>query len=593
VPAPQGLVWFPGVQQPIRGQYTLSHGITPGIATIDMLPQADFVGEGGTLRFTFGDVEILFPDCKVDLASLRYDRSGFVIGLSVLDRRWKWAFGQISGSYNTRREDGRPIPERVKEARDMCALCLDAMNETDYDVSQVPSGVFPTVDWEYDNPAQSLAALADDTGCRVVMRLDNTVAIIPTGTGAALPDLPVIEADSLTINPPERPDAIAFVCGRTRFQMDIKLRAVGLDTDGQVKPIYQLSYMPASGWSNAERRSFTDVGASLPDTPDGRKQKQFLRTLALDTVWRWYQILLELPDSDGNPAEIEIPGFTTVTKLKGLLLLDEQVELMQDIDGFLRVRPAEVIGVFADLRLSMGNVPFSTHYWRGFSIDAERGLVQFNDQVFMYPTLESQDQGSPEDEDDSDELAEEATAAAESGGETGTIQEAALLLRTSFYVRDPDTWAWQHYVRRRDFGTSYGTGDKLYKHDESFLAVHIDETVSGDPVVTTNQDAINTEADTYLDAALGELQTTLPQDRAYSGLVAIAPDGAIQQVSWQVSSDGTCSTRASRNSEFSVNVPLYRTRRFFEFLRNNRVRRLEQKVNDLAREISFRPPRSD
>jgi hypothetical protein len=349
--------------------------------------------------------------------------------------------------------------------------------------------------------------------------------------------------------------------------------------------------MPASGWSNAERRSFTDVGASFPDTVDGRKQKEFLRTLALDTVWRWYQVNLEV-----NGAEIEIPGFATITKLKEILLLDEQIVLMQDYDGFARVRPAEVIGVFADLRLAMGNVPFSTHYWRGFSIDAERGLVQFNDQVFAYPQSEStsEPEGAPENEDDEAQIEEQLEAQLEAGGDTkGSLQEAAILLRTSFYLRDPDTWAWQHYVRRRDFGTSYGTGDKLYKHDESFLAVHIDETISGDPVVTTNQDAINTEADTYLDAALGELQTTLPQDRAYSGLVAIAPDGAIQQVSWQVSSDGTCSTRASRNSEFSVNVPLYRTRRFFEFLRNNRVRRLEQKVNDLAREISFRPPRSD
>ena len=577
MPVPAGLVSFPGVDQPESGEYTLAHGITPQIATIQMLPQQDFIGEGGTLTFTYGDVLIEFPDCKVDQTSFKYDQSGFVIGLSVLDRRWKWAFAGaggdgngISGSYNTRREDGRIIPQRLLGARDLATLCLKAMGEQVYDVSQVPNDVYPEIEWEYELPAQALGDLADSCGCRVVLKLDNSVAVVSVGVGDDLPDSDALETDALSINPPERPDKLTYVCGRTRYQMEIYLLAVGLDEDGTIKRINDLSYMPSGGWGTIDRFTMTAVAAALVN--DKRRQ-EFLRSLARMSVFRWYQIAVETPAKLGDPVggnvvfgqpyTLTVPGFGVVKKLKEILLLDTQVELMEDSDGFERCKPAEVYGVFTDYRLAATNTNDGTRYWRGFSIDAERGLVLFNDQVFKINTT------------------------------TLNYAEPTLRLRTAFNVRQPDTWAWDHYVREYSFGTTYGTGAKSYKHDESFLAVSQAFSSAGVPgAVTDNKAAVNVEADAYLQAALLEFQTTTPQNRSYAGLLAIDPDGAIQQVSWRVGPDGA-TTRASRNSEFSTAVPMYQTRRFFEQLRNKRTLQMQQKVNALARDINLRPPRPD
>jgi hypothetical protein len=214
------------------------------------------------------------------------------------------------------------------------------------------------------------------------------------------------------------------------------------------------------------------------------------------------------------------------------------------------------------LELLPGNTQAGTLYWRGFSLDPERGLVMFSDPVFQY-------------------LADQQT-----------IAEATIYLRTAINVRDPVTWAWDRYVRTLDFGTNYGTGAKVYLHDESFLAVLAQTDDWGNVFLTTNQDALNVETDIYLGQARLEFQTPLPQDLAYAGLWPISPDGAIQQVGWSVGPEGA-TTRASRNSEFSTAVPLYQTRRFFEQLRNKKVLKMAAQVNDLARTIAFRPPRPD
>lgn len=559
-------VSFPGVTRPERASMTLSHGITPSCCTIECEPQEDFIGEGGLLAFVYGSIEFGFSGCKVDRASLRYDSSGFVIGLTILDRRWKWAFGGpggagngVSGSYNSRKDDGSLWPDRLKAPQDLLALCLDAMGEQNYDVSAVPNDTYPPVEWENENPAQALANLADELGCRVVLRLDETVAVMPVGYGGILPSGPgaMIESDSLTIDPPEQPDALAVVCGRTRYQARFALRAVGLDTDGQIKLIDNLSYTPPRGWAKADIYSFLDVD---PANPVNSGQ----RDLAKLTVWRWYVVALGFPNpATGELYTVDIPGFGVVDDLRRIApLLDEQVESLIDVDGKLRALPPGVQGRFYDERYKGSNTSLGTNYRKGFSVDAAHGIVQFDDQVYLIDT---------------------------SGGSTqGNLQEPQLTLLIGVNVRETTTWGWQRHVRRLDFGTGYGTGAKLYRHDEIEKWVKgvydFDGNVTG---LLTNEADVNVEADAYLAAALAEFQTTLPQEVAYAGLVPISLDGAIQQVSWQMGPEG-CTTRASRNSEFAAAVPEHKTRRFFEVLRG-KVGPTLQKVIDLDREVRLRP----
>ena len=244
MPDPQGLAYFPGIDQLISASFTLAHGITPGVIQVELAPQPNFSAEMGSFFSYYGDVVLEFTDCKVDSASFDASTSGFIWRLAIFDRRWMWAFGQISGSYNLYNDDGTLEKQTEKSPQDLARLCLEAMGEQDYDISQLPSSPQPTVDWDYAVPAQALANLVDELGCRIVFQLDGTVAIVPEGQGEDLPFLADLQADSLTIDPPERPDSLVIVGAPVRYQVDLPLAAVGWNTDGTIQPLGMLDYAP-------------------------------------------------------------------------------------------------------------------------------------------------------------------------------------------------------------------------------------------------------------------------------------------------------------------------------------------------------------
>ena len=70
----------------------------------------------------------------------------------------------------------------------------------------------------------------------------------------------------------------------------------------------------------------------------------------------------------------------------------------------------------------------------------------------------------------------------------------------------------------------------------------------------------------FLDAACKEYQVQTPQNVRYIGLRNIAPDGAIQHLTWQVDRSGAF-TVASRNTEQLVRTISYQERRRLEQLK--------------------------
>src|SRR5437764_461372 len=96
-------------------------------------------------------------------------------------------------------------------------------------------GAWPSVGTLYvaPQPARLSAAL----GCRVVLRLNNSVSIEPAGVGNDLPLGTDVLAGSQAAEPPPRPDALVLVCGHTRWQHDFRLEAVGVEADGSLRPI--------------------------------------------------------------------------------------------------------------------------------------------------------------------------------------------------------------------------------------------------------------------------------------------------------------------------------------------------------------------
>ncbi len=520
MPVFQGLCFFPGVQHVVSATYTLSHGITPGVCTIECAPQFGFVGAGGLLEFQFGPVIIQFANCKVDTFSFRFTQQGRIWALQVLDRRWKWAFGEAWGLFNKRLPDESVDPVTAATPQQLAAYLLDQMGETGYDVTQLPNDTQPEVEWEAANPAQELASLCERLGCRIVLTLGGFVVLARTGVGGTLDTTADVLQNSLTIDPPERPDALRVVCGKTRYEAVLVLDAVGLDVNGDVKPIDDLSYKPAGGWATTTPPFFSQVVAGTA------------RQLAQKTVFRWYRI------TDLDPADptqfLALPDYGTLTNYQLLLPLEEGLlTTYLDERGNKKTEEAWILGIFWDGGLGYANtLKFITE---DFSIGREEGIVEFSRAIFQY------------------------TAA-------GPVA-ADLLLRIAFSIRDPVSLAYLRATRTAVYPSgNWGTGARILKRDEIARTVSVTYDAAFNVVGSVTNDAVvDTQATYYLLAADLEYQTPTPQEVTYAGLKPISPDGAIQQVAWTVGPNGATTT-ASRNNEFSTTTPSYKERRLTEYL---------------------------
>jgi hypothetical protein len=532
----QGLAYFPGVAQIVGCSLVCSHGITPGTIVLTIAPQLDFETVGGTLTLSDGNSSVTFPDCKVDRHAFQRNPAGLVWRLTILDRRWKWAWGQISGSYNLRGDDGSLRADTEMSPQGLATLCLVALGESGYDVGRLPNSSRPLVEWNFDRPAEALAQLCDELGCRVVLRLDNTVSIEVIGVGAALPSDGVAD-DSLTIDPPEQPDQMAVACGRDRFQVDFPLQAVGLNRDNRWVPIDQLVYRPSAGWSTIDLPYFTMVAAND-------------RERAKATVFRCYQIVV--------PATI--PDYGQVTSLAQIVPIEvEQVETtMGTQGGTLQVanKPAQVYGsYFSDTEglknschpdqidpRAFQNTP--QEYKRHFTIDQNLGIVKFADYVY-------------------------ANASDDSFGQPGAVTRTAatLYLRVACSVSDATTRAPQRYQRTRSYDQRFNTPTRYLPHNEIVLThVPVYDQKYRVQSVTTNRSDVNGQCDYYLDAAELPYQTTFPETIRYVGLRGdIELDGAIQEIVFDIGSSG-CTTTASRNDEQVSRFPSYAERRALDRL---------------------------
>ncbi len=546
---PQGVASFPGIGQLVDASISMTHGISPSMAVLTIAPQTDFDTEVGTLAFTMDGTTIEFPDCKVDYSSLQRNENGEIWRLSLFDRRWRWRFGQISGTYNVwrdnfslqRGENGTIDTERTPQQ--LAALCLEAMNESDYDVADLPDDPRPSVEWDYELPAEALATLCDQLGCRVVLQLDNRVAIRRVGVGATLNDGGALE-HSLTVDPPERPDAIAVVCGNNRYQVDFQLEAVGLEEgDPQsadtLRPLEQLSYKPPGDWSRADVPYFHQVDAQFRD-------------LAQKSVFKYYRIKvpLEVGGYDG-------PDGNRVSRLEQLLPIEVEQVVLADENAQPANLPAALFGVWypetggvvnSALSLSPpaepvqgdGGTPLSSVYQRPHTIDTARGLVIFDEPVYRntHPCAT----GGP--------------------GHEVVVGAAQLVLRATCCVRDPETLAPERYVRQRTIGSPLGTASRYLKHEEMVLThtpTYSDSYALES--VSTNAAEVDRVADFYLDAAEQEYQTLIPQTVRLGGLVPIELDGAIQRISFHVGGSGAMTTVARHNEQSRVHLPHKERRR--------------------------------
>jgi hypothetical protein len=565
---------YPGVQNVLGASYTLTHGITPSVVSFQITPQTATIAAVGDVVFYHGTTTLTIRDCRADQASMVRSTDGTLVSFSALDRRWRWRFGEVYGHYNQRDADGLIVTATEKTPQQLAQLLLSAMGETAVGVTDIPNNARPECEWVAENPSEALADLIEPFGMVVVLQIDGTVALRQQGVGAALPANTFLIEQEVSSNPPEIPATIRVLGGPNRYQKRLQLEAVGYDLDGSIKAIDQLSYKPATGWEQ-ETQFFAGIEGG-----DARK-------LALRDVFRLYRIrdmnstppttIVQVPGPSssqtlqvggmtvgpgGNPAAPAAaaaqPGGVQylVQYLREILPLEKGlVQTSTDPNGIRRRKPEAVYGSYyvgnISLEAPRNSEKNNVKQWQypgQFQVEHELGLVRFDEQVVRWDT------------------------------NTRTFKPAVIELECSFQVRNPDTGAPMRWSYTMATGAAAGYGVEVVRREELVwerYTPYPNQNV-GQWTEKTYEAELNTLSQYYSAGRLAQYVTQSGASGKYVGLQSINPDGAIQQVTWEIGGGG-CFTSASRLYEPSPYVPPYKERRVNDMLRKQRRAERDQR----------------
>jgi hypothetical protein len=524
-----GLAYFPGIEQVESGSLSHTVGISPSVATLTIAPQLNFTAQVGTLTFFDGVEQVEWKDARIDVNSFELNASGLVWRLSIYDRRWKWQSSgggsSISLGANLRDDKGELIKATEMNPQDVAKKCLEAMGESDYDVSALPEVERPELLWDSELPAQCLESLSEMFGCCVVLGFDNKVRICKIGEGADLPsDLIMKDSESLRI--PGMPKKLTAVCAPDLFQIDVALEPVGIENDryGTLKSIYKLSYEPDGGWE--------DQDVMFMDGVEDEKDRE----LAKKSVFRYYRVQFPIykiygyTDSKGKEdAKITYPW--------QIRLENFQVETIQEDWGLpesqQRRKPPVVFGVYhKEQDGNDGNnhdeviFPYTSDYDElevkdySWNLGSEASIGKANDHyvVFDRPIYKYEDGYYPAD----------------------------LILRIACTILDEHTFAPVRTTFDMDTGSELET-EPRYEPFADLQVWHYYDLFFEKKVVD-NKKEVKKDADYYLDGLMKQYAMTTPQTIDYAGMRCIELDGAIQHVSISFGPSG-CTTTASRNNE--------------------------------------------
>lgn len=555
-----GQAFWPGINGLISCNYTASHGITPGIATL-VIPEQDpgKIPNQGDLILTDGNGTIRLRRCRLQQWSFSGGAgTPRTITLHIADRRWQWAYGVAWGDWN--QIDPHPDPATLTEpeyiasggpwmpgtyrpAYMMMADLLALMNEVRPLIEPVPDIPVP-MRWNGMRPAQALAALCDELGYVIVYQpIADRILLTPKGMGAGLPNLIPIHSSSVSANLPTLPSRLELHGGETIFNDYLKLEPCAPERNGEIRALDDLSYRPTNGWSaNGLPPWFGSVPAG-----DNMTQEETVK-LAQQNVWKMYRVS---PLAVDNPnGVLNVPGFGPVVDRKQIVLGSQLYGLSKDIQGQLQTEPAFCVGsvYFAQgwptWLKPVGVTTVGSHTSFGarlpltFTVDSARGVVLFD--RYIYARDANKRLIAPE-----------------------------LYIRTGFTLRD------MVGLRPARFIVGGPTGaivdplcpPAIVHHAEMREVVNvIRDVAAANPTfaiadVATNRDELIPQANYYLQAAVREYELDAAATIQYPGVVGLEPDGAIGQVTWQVGGNSAAMTTASRNTEHTYYLPTAKERR--------------------------------
>lgn len=526
---------------------TRSRGIQP--ATVQMVvPYLPVMPVGATpLALSDGINAVYFNDCILQSVDADYSEGERYV-VTLLDFRWKWKFGEISGDYNTIRADSI-VAKTKKKPRELAILCLQAMGVKKYNVEAMPNDTYPEITWNLDVPAVALETLCSNLGCVICPQLDGSVLIARQGVGKTLPRIVGSQVNA-TIKADPAPDVIHVSGAPTVWEISLELsEPVGVQDDGTIVPIDKLLYKPKGGWGNEDPRTFANVAI------DKRK-------LAFESVWKWFRF--KFP--------IDLPELPFKITESGQLYFEENLVEKQKLLGIESRKPRVVYGRFYDLKDSLAmNVPVFSHdydtktytatqikkrlvYDGGFEIDQDNVIIKFSDAIFVY--------------DFEDEKVK--------------YKIPNVRVRVAVSVKDPKTGVRYREVYKQPTGRRNGSQPMWIRKDEVRREIEVDPKTSKiKETGTTKKDnvaEVKKKLKAYAGFELSKLALVSPAQGTYQGFPLINLDGTIEQVTYSITGEGFAETVASYGTEHSFVVPSFEERRRFAKL-NATLAEQQSKMN--------------
>ena len=510
--------------------YLHTHGIEPSVAfvvtPVDLVTPAN-VGVGD-ITISDGTTSLTLQDCIPDLAVASFTQSGNFMEIPFLDRRWAWQFGSVSGWYNRKDSEGNLIPSQKKSAQELATILADAMGETGYNVSALPSNTYPEVRWDREVPAYALSELCQLSGCRITLNLaTNALHIFANGVGVALPSNSYLMTPSVNLSLIKKPSKVVASSAPVLFEHRFELEAVGLDTDGELKPIDDLSYKP-----NGEPFAYDMWNVDDEEALE----------LALESVYRYWRIA----NNERNRSVLQgVVG--TLADINQIEFYDH-LTTTDENDYYL----API--VFGDFYLEEGFE--SENVWNkweyGWTFDTDSKLIKLSDPAYKL---------------DGD-----------------TEETPSMYLQTSFMLRANETQAIFRSAVSRNVpnnpwaDTSAGTFAVVKEDIKPYLRyTWPSEFGEQDPtgVETNNQDVVtelgrfaDKEVDRYLSSSIGG-------QGIYAGLQSATIDGLRDYLKYEFGDSIPFTTTLTINSKPNPHVLSPEQKQLRE--RQKQINRLEQR----------------
>lgn len=600
------VIW-PGLDTYLSATLTLGHGISPGVCVLNVPPQGSGFAPMGDLEFRQGNVRLKLTGCRVDSVESEWTSEGLCWRIVILDRRWRWKFGAISGRYNIRNRDlsikNGQYGTRNTEAtpQDLAKLCFDAMGETGYDVADLPNDTRPEVDWDGDLPAEALARLCESLGCRIVPTAKDTFAIRVSGVGQPLPKSQFLEYHE-GFDTAECPDQIGVRLAPTLIEVHLPLQAViGTEIFGVQEwaapdpnkwppgvPIEERAPHPYQRWiplpDEVVERIKTEAEGGfqwvIHNEDDhvnvGRESQRLLK----EQVLRYYQVKLPFT----------VPNWATIDSFDEFELEQHRAVTYLSPEGERKRAPAYVYGVFCpDYRGNKANGADEVDpdpkkqfvYQRGIQIDDVSKLVVFPEPVVgnyyaveggkkaygdaLDPTIETEGPGGAEWLPAELVLVTAIRLRTAEGyvsryGKTRQITPPANAKGKKPAGEPLVAWARYEDAELQGIVEYVKDTDTILKADK----IKYNETGSLDPGDKTFP-GVAKVAEYYLDYLMSQYQTKTPQSVVYPGLFLVELDGAIEGLTISASNRQPAQTVVSRHNELSSGLLLpFKERRRLE-----------------------------